>query len=72
MNIGDMVSALRNGSPMRRKGWNGKGMSLELQTPDSHSKMSEPYVFMNTVQGGRIPWLCSQADLLADDWEPAD
>lgn len=37
-----------------------------------HSKMTEPYVYMKTAQGGLIPWLCSQADLLATDWEIAD
>ena len=24
---------------------------------------------MRTAQGTAIPWLCSQSDLLADDWE---
>jgi hypothetical protein len=31
--------------------------------------MTQPYVYIHTVQGDRIPWLCSQADLLAIDWE---
>ncbi len=43
-------------------------MSLELQTPDAHSRMTQPYVFMHTADGGRVPWLCSQTDLLASDW----
>ena len=47
-------------------------MYLELQVPDAHSKMTEPYVYMRTAQGGLIPWLCSQADLLANDWEVAE
>lgn len=52
-----------------RTGWNGKGMSLELQTPDEHSKMTLPYIFMNTADGNRVPWLASQTDLLSVDWE---
>lgn len=28
-----------------------------------------PYVMMKTAQGPCVPWLCSQTDLLADDWE---
>lgn len=29
----------------------------------------DPYVMMRTASGSFIPWLCSQADLLARDWE---
>jgi hypothetical protein len=57
------------GYRVARAGWNGKGMHLELQVPDAHSKMTLPYVFMKTAQGDLVPWLCSQTDLLADDWE---
>jgi hypothetical protein len=28
-----------------------------------------PHVDMKTAQGPLVPWLCSQTDLLADDWE---
>lgn len=28
-----------------------------------------PYVTMKTVDGSIVPWVCSQTDLLADDWE---
>jgi hypothetical protein len=27
-----------------------------------------PHVDMRTAQGDFVPWLCSQTDLLADDW----
>jgi len=67
-NIGEAIGMLWAGRKVARTGWNGKGMSLELQVPDAHSKMSLPYVFMNTVSGDRVPWLCSQTDLLATDW----
>jgi hypothetical protein len=69
MNIGEAILALYSGQKVCREGWNGKGMSLELQVPDAHSKMTLPYVFMNTVAGDRVPWLCSQTDLLANDWQ---
>jgi hypothetical protein len=68
MDIGEAVEALKNGAHVARVGWNGKGMRLELQVPDAHSKMTLPYVFMRTVQGDNVPWLCSQTDLLATDW----
>ena len=68
MNIGVAVTAMRSGKTVQRAGWNGKGMHVALQVPDQHSKMTEPYIYMKTAQDGLIPWLCSQADLLADDW----
>ena len=69
MNIGQAIEEMRRGMRVARAGWNGKGMWLALQVPDVSSKMTEPYVFMRTTQGGLIPWLCSQADLLAKGWE---
>lgn len=69
MKIGQAVEALERGERVARSGWNGKGMSIELQVPDAHSKMTQRYVFMNTADGERVPWVCSQSDLLADDWQ---
>jgi hypothetical protein len=70
--IGWAVKQLQNDDRVRRAGWNGKGMWLELQKPDEHSKMTLPYVYMSTAQGDLVPWLCSQTDLLATDWELAE
>ena len=28
-----------------------------------------PHVDMFTAQGDMVPWICSQSDMLADDWE---
>lgn len=69
--IGWALEQMYAGFRVRRRNWNGPGQSLELQRPDQHSKMTLPYVYINTVQGGRVPWLASQTDLLADDWEIA-
>lgn len=69
--IGWAVKQMHNGEKVRRSGWNGKNMYVELQVPDANSKMTLPYVFMRTAQGDLVPWLCSQTDLLAIDWEIA-
>jgi len=69
--IGWAVNELRADQRVARRGWNGKGMWLELQTPGANSKMTQPYVYMKTADNQLIPWLCSQADLLAVDWEIA-
>lgn len=67
--IGFAVDALKHGHKVTRRGWNGRDMYLELQPPDDGSKMTLPYVFMKTAQDDLVPWLCSQTDLLANDWE---
>lgn len=69
MNFSQALELIKSGSKVSRTGWNGKGMYLELQTPDAHSKMSLPYIYLVTVQATLVPWSASQADLLADDWE---
>jgi hypothetical protein len=67
--FGAALRLLRQGRRVYRDGWNGKGMYLELQVPDAHSKMTLPYIYMRTVQGGLVPWLASQTDMLATDWQ---
>jgi hypothetical protein len=72
MDIGQAVRRLLSGDKVARSGWNGKGMYIELQEPDDDSKMTMPYVYMKTADGNLVPWLCSQTDLLATDWESVD
>jgi hypothetical protein len=62
------LGLLKNGAKIARTGWNGKDMYLELQTPDEHSKMGLPYIYIKTVQDKLVPWIASHGDLLSDDW----
>jgi hypothetical protein len=78
MDFGKALDALKGGSRVARSGWNGKGMWLLLQRPDENSKMTLPYVYIEYPAGhaaypggSRVPWLASQTDLLAEDWEIA-
>ena len=84
--IGWAVKQMHNGERVRRAGWNGKGMFLFL-VPGSIFKVNRPpllgiypegteidyhaHVDMKTANGQIVPWLCSQTDLLAIDWEIA-
>jgi hypothetical protein len=68
-NFGWALSQLKSGRKVSREGWNGKGMWLNLQTPDENSKMTLPYIYMKTADGHLVPWLASQTDVLADDWD---
>jgi hypothetical protein len=69
MNFGQAIEALKTGKQVARRGWNGKGMWLALQSPDKNSKMSLPYIYMKTADDNLVPWLASQTDMLSDDWE---
>ena len=68
INFSDALNLLKLDRRVAREGWNGKGMWIELQHPDSHSKMTLPYIYMKTVDGDLVPWLASQTDILAEDW----
>lgn len=77
MNFGQALEALKEGKKAARLGWNGKGIFIELQKPDANSKMTSPYIFIDTTglqtdnavaPKSRVPWLASQTDMLADDW----
>ncbi len=67
--IGWAIKQMRNGNAVTRVGWNGPGQHIKLQRPDDNSKMTLPYIYISTVQGDLVPWLASQTDILATDWE---
>jgi hypothetical protein len=83
--IGWAVKQMHNGERVRRAGWNGKGMYIFL-VQGSEFQVNRPplmgiypegtWVIYHAhvdmfAQGYVVPWLCSQADLLATDWEIA-
>lgn len=70
---------LRLGARVARNGWNGKGMWLAMQRPDTNSKMTLPYIFIEYPaghvaypNGSKVPWLASQTDMLSNDWTALD
>ena len=77
MDFGEAILALKDGQKMARDGWNGKGIFIELQVPDTNSKMTSPYIYIDTTglqtdneaaPKSLVPWLASQTDMLAEDW----
>lgn len=71
MTFGEALAALWEGVGVTRLGWNGRGQVLRLMRPAAHARMTLPYIYIQTVQGHRVPWVASQTDILADDWELA-
>lgn len=76
LSFGLAVEALKMGHRVARTGWNGKGMWL-LLIPKSHWETTRgleeldglPWIGMKTVDEKFVPWLASQTDVLADDWQ---
>jgi hypothetical protein len=65
MDFSDALRAAKTGTRIARAGWNGKGMHVRLMEVDGVL----PFLAMCTVQGDMVPWLASQTDILAEDWE---
>ena len=68
MNFEQALSSLKDDNSVSRSGWDGANQYLTLQVPDENSKMTLPYIYIETVQNDLVPWLASQTDLLAEDW----
>lgn len=78
MDFGEAIKLLKEGKRVQRRGWNGKGIFIELQRPDENSKMTHPYIYIDTTglqtdnehaPKNRVPWIASQTDMLAEDWK---
>lgn len=83
MDFQSALSAIKAGQRVSRAGWNGKGMFIFLVPGSQFIVNREPlmsilgegtlvdyhgHVDMKTADGTIVPWLCSQTDLLAEDW----
>lgn len=76
MCFSDALKLMKNDNlPVARKGWNGRKlrnggrMFIAIQKPSNRAKHPfEPFIYMNTVDNKRVPWLASQTDMLAEDW----
>ena len=65
--IGWAIKMLKAGKRVRRAGWSGKKMYLTLEVLEvKHQR--QPFVAICIAQGDYVFWVCSQADLLADDF----
>ena len=78
------INCLKNGLKVARTGWNGKGMFVFLVQgsefkvnrpplnefyPEGTEITYRPHIDMKTADGEIVPWVASQSDLVAEDWE---
>lgn len=86
MDFGQALHALKNGKKVERTGWNGKGMFIyhvgagayPATSPVAKAQWGDElvpytaYLAIKSVNGTVTPWLASQTDVLADDWQIVD
>ena len=86
MNFGQALELIKSGKLVRRSGWNGKNMFIFLVPGSTFAVNRKPllgifpegtminyhsHIDMRTADGTIVPWLASQTDVLAEDWEEA-
>lgn len=84
LSFGHAIAAMQSGHRVARSGWNGKGMFLYLVPSASYPAQTGAakaywgddakvpygaYIAMKTAQENVVPWLASQTDMLANDWQ---
>ena len=85
LSFGHAIEALKAGKRVARAGWNGKGMFLALVDSNGYwldnggaaewaaHNLQEfdllPWIGMKTADNKFVPWLASQTDVLATDWQ---
>lgn len=84
MSFGHALEAMNKGFKVCRQGWNGKNMFIFL-VPGSTFEVNRPpllgiyekgtivnyhaHIDMKTADDQIVPWLASQTDILAEDWQ---
>lgn len=84
MNFSEALENVKAGMKMQRAGWNSKGMFVFLVPgstfqvnrvpllgiyPEGTEINYQAHIDMRTADGTIVPWLASQTDILADDWQ---
>lgn len=85
MDFSEALLCIKDKQRVGRAGWNGKGMFIffgaeldlrgEPRAATLHARCRHArvqyhgHIDMQTAQGYIVPWVASQADLLASDWD---
>lgn len=84
VSFGIALIHLKTGGRAARRGWNGKNMfvflvpgsTFQVNRPpllgiyrEGHIINYLPHIDMKTADGSIVPWLASQTDVLAEDWQ---
>lgn len=84
MTFSEALELIKDGHCVARSGWNGKGMFIFLVKGSTFMVNREPlqsilgegtvvnylpHIDMKTADGSIVPWLASQTDIMAEDWD---
>ena len=80
LDFGDVIRGLKAGKRYQRQGWNGKGMFIFDVGPGTmlHPALGDGpanatgYFAMKAADGAVVPWLASQTDMRAEDWQEVE
>jgi len=76
-NFGDAVQALKNGKKTARSKWNNRNTWVILTKIYTHTLIEQggvntnylPFITLKTKDEEFMPWVATQCDILAEDWE---
>lgn len=63
----DLINNKEKSLAMRLPQWK-EDVKIMVQFPDEHSKMTAPYLYVES-RFGYVPWIPTQIELLSDSWE---
>ena len=66
VNFGLALEAMKKGMGARLPHWK-PDVVIRAQYPDEHSKMTAPYLYVES-RFGRVPWKETMIELFSDDW----
>lgn len=66
----EAMKYLKRGISVRRKAWQ-PDVKICTQFPDEHSKMTAPYLYVES-RFGRVPWKETMIEMFEEDWMFAD
>jgi len=67
MTFGEAFDQVKKGKSMRLPNWKDD-VVIKVQYPDSHSKMTAPYLYVESGFGC-VPWKETNIELFSEDWE---
>lgn len=67
MDFGEAIAAAKRGQSFRMSHWK-EDVTIQLQVPDTHSKMTHAYLYAKS-RYGLVPWIPTMVEILSEDWE---
>lgn len=71
MDFGNALKEVRKGNGIRLSCWN-ENVIIRAQFPDENSKMTFPYLYVESFKDGkieRVPWNITNLELFSEEWE---